>query len=55
MKIGIQLFVTARKAITIESSDHSTTGECVKELEDAYRKLKYDQVKADLIRRFGDD
>lgn len=55
MKIGIQLFVTARKAITIESSDHKTTGACRKELEGAVHRLEYDRVKADLIRRFGDD
>lgn len=55
MKIGIQLFVTPRKAITIESSDYPTTGECMKELEDAVYRLKYSQMKADLVQLFGDD
>lgn len=55
MKVGIQIFVTARKAVTIESSEFETTGECMKELEHATARLRLDQVKADLIKLFGDD
>jgi len=55
MKIGIQLFVTPRKAITVESSDHETTGECMKEIEGAWCRLELANVKKDLVARFGDD
>jgi len=55
MKIGIQIFVTARKAITIESSDYETTGECMKEIEGAWCRLELAKVKKDLVARFGED
>lgn len=55
MKIGIQIFVTARKAITIESSDYRTAEECMKDIEDAKGRLKLSLVKEDLIRLFGDE
>lgn len=55
MKLSIQLFVTARKAVTIESSEFETTGECMEELERATARLQIDKVKADLLERFGAD
>ncbi len=55
MKISIQLFVTARKAVTIESSEYGTTGECMEELSRVTARLQLDKVKADLIERFGDE
>ncbi len=55
MKVGIQIFVTARKAVTVESSEFDTTEECMEELSRATVRLKLDQVKADLIKLFGDD
>jgi hypothetical protein len=55
MKISIQLFVTARKAVTIESSEYETTGECMEELNRATARLQLDRVKVDLIERFGGD
>ena len=55
MKIGVQLFVTERKAITIESSDHEWPSECMQELEKGLLALRLEEVKSDLTRLFGDD
>lgn len=55
MKVGIQIFVTARKAVTVESSDFETTADCMEELQEAVHNLKLEQVKKDLICLFGDD
>lgn len=55
MKISIQLFVTPRKAITIESGPRQTTGECMEDIEKAIHNLKLQQVKKDLICLFGAD
>ena len=55
MKVGVQIFVTARKAITIESSNFETTADCMKELHRAVHSLQLEQVKQDLICLFGDD
>ena len=55
MKISIQLFVTPRKAITIESGPRQTTGECMEDIDAALHNLKLKQVKEDLICLFGDD
>jgi len=55
MKIGIQIFVTARKAITIESGGHQTPGECMEDIESALHRLQLEEVKKDLILRFGAD
>ena len=55
MKIGVQLFVTARKAITVVSSDHERTGECMEEIDQALHDLQLEEVKKDLIELFGVD
>jgi len=55
MKIGIQLYVTTRKAVTIESGEYDTTAECMLELGRATSRLDLEQVKKDLVSRFGDD
>ena len=55
MKISIQLFVTPRKAVTIESGEYDTTGECMMELNEAAHNLRLQQVKKDLICLFGAD
>ena len=56
MKISIQLFVTPRKAVTIESSDFETTDDCMEELRrEAVINPKLEQVKQDLISLFGSE
>ena len=55
MKTSIQLFVTPRKAVTIESGEYDSTGECMMELTQAAHALKLGKVKVDLISLFGDD
>jgi alkyl hydroperoxide reductase subunit AhpC len=55
MKVGVQIFVTARKAITIESDEHKTAGRCVDEINRAIKTLQVDEVKNDLIKLFGAD
>ena len=55
MKIGVQIFVTPRKAVTIESSEHATANMCMKEIDLALKTLQVDEVKSDLIGLFGAD